>query len=459
MSFYSKQEEIEANNKTNNMQMYDHQNNDDSNNLFTNNNNNDGHYQNEEEIKQEEFDNNNKKGKGGGKGDEFSTNYDVIIESFEHMNLSEDLLRGIFSYGWEKPSGIQQRAIRPMIEGRDIIAQAQSGTGKTGTFSISSLQRIDLNNQQCQVLILSPTREIANQTFEVASSLGIYLIDKHGLTIHKCIGGTSIRDDIYQLSSGKQIIIGTPGRVNHVIQKGVLNLKSLSLFILDEADEMLSRGFKEQIYECFQYLPQDVQVSLVSATMPIEVLKLTKRFMRNNAVQILVKNKELTLDGIKQYYVDTEKEEFKLATLFDLYQSLTITQAIIFVNTRRKVMWLRDKMSQNDFTVSFIHGDLTQSDRELVMKEFRSGTSRVLISTDILSRGIDVQTVSLVINYDLPRFKESYIHRIGRSGRYGRKGCAINFVYNDDSEKLRELETFYNTIISELPAELNGITN
>eukprot|EP00483_Globobulimina_turgida_P003501 UN03507 len=239
-----------------------------------------------------------------------------------------------------------------------------------------------------------------------------------------------------------------------MISRGILRLKSLDLFILDEADEMLSRGFKEQIYECFQYLPQNVQAALFSATMPVEVLGLTKRFLRN-PVRILVKKEELTLDGVKQFYVAVEKEGYKLETLFDLYESLQIIQAIIFVNTRRKVMWLRDKMMQNDFTVSCIHGDLTPKERAFVMKEFRSGTTRVLISTDLLSRGIDVNTVSLVINYDLPRFKESYIHRIGRSGRYGKKGCAINFVPDEDAAQLRELETFYDTIIDELPAKVD----
>eukprot|EP00488_Nonionellina_sp_1-RS-2012_P001645 TRINITY_DN26_c0_g1_i6.p1 TRINITY_DN26_c0_g1~~TRINITY_DN26_c0_g1_i6.p1 ORF type:complete len:253 (+),score=103.42 TRINITY_DN26_c0_g1_i6:59-760(+) len=230
------------------------------------------------------------------------------------------------------------------------------------------------------------------------------------------------------------------------------------LFILDEADEMLSRGFKEQIYDCFQYLPQDVQVALFSATMPYQVLELTERFLRK-PVRILVKKEELTLDGIGQYYVAVEHEQYKLATLLDLYESLQIVQAIIFVNTRKKVQWLTDKMCQRDFTVSYIHGDLLPQERELVMREFRSGSSRVLISTDLLSRGIDVNAVSLVINYDLPRNKECYIHRIGRGGRYGKKGVAINFVTDDEEMKLRELETFYDTIIDELPKKVDGLTN
>eukprot|EP01084_Bolivina_argentea_P215728 366320_1 len=385
---------------------------------------------------------------------EFETNWDKIVESFDHMGLQDDLLRGIYAYGWEKPSGIQQRAIIPVVLKHDSICQAQSGTGKTGAFSIASLQRIDATNPACQVLILSPVRELARQTYEVINALKSYM----KITSHVCIGGTSVRDDIAALSTGRQIVVGTPGRVNSMISRGILRLKALHLFILDEADEMLSRGFKEQIYECFQYLPSEVQVALFSATMPLDVLQLSERFMRK-AVRILVKKEEITLDGIRQWYVAVDKEDYKLATLFDLYESLTIIQAIIFVNTKRKAVWLRDKMVQNDFTVSVIHGDMVPRERELVMKEFRSGTTRVLISTDLLARGIDVNTVSLVINYDLPRFQESYIHRIGRSGRYGKKGCAINFVPDEDEVMLRQLESFYDTQINELPAKMDDVAD
>jgi translation initiation factor 4A len=271
-----------------------------------------------------------------------------------------------------------------------------------------------------------------------------------------CVGGTAVRDDIRALEAGQHIVVGTPGRVNDMIQRGALKLDDLLLFCLDEADEMLSRGFKEQIYDCFQFLPPKVQVALFSATMPHEILQLTKRFMRD-PTRILVKKEELTLDGIKQHYVAVEKEDYKLATLVDLYETLTITQAIIYCNTRRKVDWLTDKMKQNDFTVSAMHGEMTQQGRELIMKEFRSGSTRVLITTDLLARGIDVQQVSLVINYDLPINRENYIHRIGRSGRFGRKGVAINFVTDEDEPCLRELEMFYNTKVEELPMDVGDI--
>jgi len=314
------------------------------------------------------------------------------------------------------------------------------------------LQRLEANEPQCQVLVLAPTRELAQQIHKVMKSLGTYL----EVTTRACVGGTAVREDITSLANGVQIVVGTPGRVNDMISRGALRLKALKLFCLDEADEMLSRGFKEQIYDCFQYLPSEVQVALFSATMPNEILQLTERFMRN-PVRILVKKEELTLDGIKQFYIAVQQEQYKLPTLLDLYENVQIQQAIIFVNSRRKAIWLQDQMKQNDFGVGTIHGDLAQRDRELIMKEFRSGSTRVLIATDLLARGIDVQNISLVVNYDLTRDKENYIHRIGRSGRYGRKGVAINFVSDVEEEMLYELEKFYQTKIQELPAELDGI--
>jgi len=229
-----------------------------------------------------------------------------------------------------------------------------------------------------------------------------------------------------------------------------LSLKSMKLFVLDEADEMLSRGFKDQIYDIFQFLPERVQVCLFSATMPAEILDISEKFMRD-PIKILVQKDELTLEGIKQFYIHVEKEDWKFDTLCDLYETLTITQAIIYCNFKRKVDTLTDKMAQRDFTVSSMHGDMDGTQRDNIMKEFRSGSSRVLITTDLLARGIDVQQVSLVINYDLPKNRESYIHRIGRSGRFGRKGVAINFVTDDDIRAMRELEAFYNTQIEEMP--------
>merc|ERR1712060_792693 len=380
------------------------------------------------------------------------TNYDEVIESFDDMGLKEDLLRGIYSYGFEKPSAIQQRAIKPLIMMRDTIAQAQSGTGKTATFTIGLLSNIDLSVRDCQALILAPTRELASQIVKVVMAIGDYL----NVSTMACIGGTNVRQDMDKLRAGVQLVVGTPGRVFDMINRRALLVDSIHFFVLDEADEMLSRGFKDQIYDVFQYLPSEVQVCLFSATMPVEILNMTKRFMRN-PVTILVKKEELTLDGIKQFYVMVEREEWKLDTLCDLYETLTITQAIIYCNTRQKTEWLQDKMTSRDFTVSCMHGEMDMSNRLLIMREFRSGSSRVLITTDLLARGIDVQQVSLVINYDLPINRENYIHRIGRSGRFGRKGVAINFVSQEDHRALREIEAFYRTEIEEMPMDVSDL--
>jgi len=374
------------------------------------------------------------------------SNWDHACPTFDEMGLKEDLLRGIYAYGFEKPSTIQQRGIVPIVKGFDTIAQAQSGTGKTATFTIGVLERIDLGNRNCQALILAPTRELANQSHKVVCSIGDYL----NVVCHACIGGTKVADDIDMLRRGVHIVVGTPGRVFDMIDRRALDARAVKIFVLDEADEMLSRGFTDQIYDVFRKLPENVQVGLFSATMPDEVLEMTGKFM-NDPKRILVKRDELTLEGIKQFYVAVEREEWKLDTLCDLYETLTITQAIIYCNARRKVDWLTEQLHSRDFTVSALHGDMDQRERELIMKEFRSGSSRVLITTDLLARGIDVQQVSLVINYDLPKDRENYIHRIGRSGRFGRKGVAINFIVSEDVRVLRDIEQFYNTQIEEMP--------
>merc|ERR1711937_543801 len=219
---------------------------------------------------------------------------------------------------------------------------------------------------------------------------------------------------------------------------------------------MLNHGFQAQIYDIYRYMPASTQVVLMSATLPASVLEITRKFM-NDPIRILVKRDELTLEGIKQFFVAVEREEWKFNTLCDLYDTLTITQAVIFCNTKRKVDWLTEKMREANFTVSSMHGDMPQKEREAIMKEFRAGESRVLITTDVWARGLDVQQVSLVINYDLPTNRENYINRIGRSGRFGRKGLAINFVRNDDLRILRDIEQYYSTQIDELPMNVEDL--
>jgi len=397
-----------------------------------------------------------RKGRGNIRDDDDKLEFDIesegkqqevkLYSTFDSMGLREELLRGIYGYGFEKPSAIQQRAIVPIVTGRDVIAQAQSGTGKTATFSIGILQSIDTQLNETQALVLSPTRELAQQIQKVCLALGDYM----SVQVHSCIGGKSVGEDIKKLDLGVQVVSGTPGRVFDMISRRNLRTRNIKMLILDEADEMLSRGFKEQIYDVYRYLPPATQVVVVSATLTNDVLSMTKKFM-SDPIRILVKRDELTLEGIKQFFVAVEKEEWKFDTLCDLYDTLTITQAVIFCNTRRKVDWLTDKMRKANFTVASMHGDMIQSERDEIMKSFRSGENRVLITTDIWARGIDVQQVSLVINYDLPNNRELYIHRIGRSGRFGRKGVAINFVKSDDIRILRDIEQFYSTQIDEMP--------
>jgi ATP-dependent RNA helicase len=314
---------------------------------------------------------------------EFETSEDVeVCPTFDAMNLNENLLRGIYSYGFEKPSAVQQRSIRPIIKGRDVIAQAQSGTGKTATFSISMLQKLDTNIRETQALVLSPTRELAQQIQKVVLAIGDFM----NVQCHACIGGTSTGEDMRKLDHGQHIVSGTPGRVIDMIKRGSLRTRHIKMLILDEADEMLNLGFKEQIYEVYRHLPPQTQVVLVSATLPHEILEITTKFM-TDPIRILVKRDELTLEGIKQFFVAVEREEWKFDTLCDLYDTLTITQAVIFCNTKRKVNWLTEKMREANFTVSSMHGDMKQEERDTIMKEFRAGDTRVLITTDVWARG------------------------------------------------------------------------
>jgi translation initiation factor 4A len=378
-------------------------------------------------------------------------NWTETVDTFDDLNLKKDLLRGIYGYGFEKPSPIQSKAILPIIQNRDIIAQAQSGTGKTGAFVISTLQLIDTAVNEVQGLILCPTRELAQQNCKVYQLIGEYMKVK----VHAFIGGTAVKNDMTQANNGVHVVVGTPGRVLDMLNKKIIKLDYLKIFCLDEADEMLSRGFLENIKQVFPFIPTTSQIALFSATMPKDIIELTKQFM-NKPVKILVKNEQLTLEGIKQYYVPLKKE-WKLEILLNLYKMMEISQAIIFCNSKKTVDYLTEEMTKRNFVVSSIHSDLQQQEREKVMREFRNGASRVLVTTDLMARGIDVYQVSLVINYDLPRLKETYIHRIGRSGRLGRKGTAINFMTPEDKEELEGLQKYYNTTIEELPSDLSSI--
>jgi translation initiation factor 4A len=378
-------------------------------------------------------------------------------QSFEPINRWDDLdidpqiLRSIYAYGFEAPSPIQRKGIRPIVEGRDVIGQAQSGTGKTATFTIGALARVDLTQNTNQILVMSPTHELTRQITKVMKSLSEMMT---GIRIKTIVGGSSIDDDVaYMRDTPPHIIVGCPGRVYDMIRRRHINASTLKLVILDEADEMLSQGFKDQIYNIFQYLNTEVQIALFSATLPPNIASLTDKFMRN-PVRIKVAAEQLTLEGIKQYFVALDDDRQKYITLKDLYGTLSASQCIIYCNSVNRVVELYDAMKEDNFPVCCIHSGMDPSQREAAMTEFRNGISRVIISSNVTARGIDVQQVSIVINFDIPRDVHTYIHRIGRSGRWGRKGTGINFITRRDVAKIKEIEEYYHCQINELPQSL-----
>jgi len=374
------------------------------------------------------------------------------VDDFDKFEIDEKILRGIYSMGYEIPSVIQRKAVQPMLKGHDLIAQAQSGSGKTACFLIGSMQKVDVSINKPQVVIVCHNRELAQQIYYNFECLNQYLKLKGALIM----GGTVVEDNFRALDAGAQFIVGTPGRIYDMMKRYVLKTDQVKAFIMDEADEMLSKGFKEQIYEIFQFIPKKCQVCIFSATMTEEALELTKKFIPN-AVKILVKPEKVTVEGIKQFYLGIESETWKLETLFDLYERLQISQTIIFVNSINKAEFIRDKLEEENFIVSCIHSGMSQVERDKIMTSFRTGESRVLVATDVIARGIDVQQVSIVINYDMPKYCETYVHRIGRSGRYGRKGIAINFVVDDDKLQLDRIKRYYRTNIEPLPENIKDM--
>jgi len=376
------------------------------------------------------------------------------INTWDDLNLKNDLLRGIYSYGFEKPSDIQKKAILPIINGKDTIAQAQSGTGKTGTFAISCLQNIDPTNKNTQAIIIAPTHELVKQIYNVISSLGSMMND---VTIKTIIGGTSIQDDATEMRKKcPQIIVGTAGRIFDMIKRKYIRTKHMKLFILDEADEMLSKGFKDQIYNIFQHFNDDIQVAIFSATMPIEVLELTNKFMKE-PIKIILKNEELSLDGIQQCFLACVGDNDKFDMLKRLFSYISVSQCIIYCNNVNRVNDLQNAMNKEGFSVCCIHSSMNKSEREAAFNNFRSGSYRVLISSNVTSRGIDIQQVSTVINFDIPKCVHTYLHRIGRSGRWGRKGLAINFITQNDIQYMRNIENHYKISINELPDDVRKI--
>jgi translation initiation factor 4A len=369
------------------------------------------------------------------------------------MELKTPLLHGIYSYGFKNPSEIQSLAVTPIREGRCVVAQAQSGTGKTGAFTIGILDSIDLSSRTTQALILSPTRELADQTFVFFIEIGHRM---PGLEVVLLKGGVGVQDSQEAAASLPHVAVATPGRAVDLIQTGFLRCENMKVICLDEADRLLSENFIDQIQSIVSYLPENVQTLLFSATIPEETFTIMSEFI-HDPVKILVKAEKLTLEGIRQFYVNAEQRSAKFGTLIDIYGHMSIQKAIIFANTKPAVDELERGLTDAGFQVAAIHGGLSQIDRDRIMKDFRKGMSRVLVSTDLLARGIDVQQVTLVINYELPNDYEDYLHRIGRSGRYGRKGVAINLIDTTERPAITALQEFYQTKIEELPADFAEI--
>lgn len=378
--------------------------------------------------------------------DEYDEN--KIITKWDDCVKNENLLRGIYAYGFENPSPIQTKAIYPITCRKDIVAQAQSGTGKTGAFTIGSLALIDSELLETQAILLAPTHELANQTASVCTALGSNMAN---LCVKKFIGGASVMDDRKSIEeTNPHVAVGCPGRIFDLIRRRILNVNSLRIIIIDEADEMLSKGFQEQIQSIFQMLPHNVQVGIFSATLTKEVMDLTPRFM-TDPVKITMAADKLTLDGIRQYYIASEYDDDKFDSLKKLFKLISVNQCIIYCNSVHRVSQLCDAMRNEGFAVDCIHRNMNKLEREHAFRNFRSGQTRFLVSSNITARGIDIQQVSVVINFDITQDMHTYLHRIGRSGRWGRKGTAINFITPRDIRTMREIESYYHIQIEQLP--------
>lgn len=373
------------------------------------------------------------------------------IKSWDDLEIESSILRSIYAHGFETPSEIQKKAIPPIKKSCDLIAQAQSGTGKTGAFVVGALSQLDLSSKTTQIIVLAPTHELVTQICTVFRNLSEFM---EGIVIRTLVGGTTVMDDIQDLRNNvPHVVVGCTGRVFDMMKRRALSTQYTRLCILDEADEMLSFGFKDQIYNIFQQLPSNVQIALFSATMPPDILHLTSKFMRN-PTKITMQPQELNLEGIKQYFIAINNDFDKLDCLKDLFSRLTVSQTIIYANDVRRVKDLYEMMSKDGFAVCCIHREMGKQERADTIRQFREGQFRMLISSNITARGIDVQQVNTVINFDIPRSVDVYLHRIGRSGRWGRKGVAINFVTKMDVRQMKIIESHYKVNIEEMPADL-----
>jgi len=378
-------------------------------------------------------------------------NKEIIDNNEEHKNfdklvLNKDILKGLYLNKFNVPSSIQVRGIESISTGKDCIIQSQSGTGKTATFLIGILNMLNKNSTN-KVLILTPTRELANQVYSVASNIIQY--SKHTITL--CTGGTEFKNYT------TDIVIGTIGRILHMIELKKLPINNITNFIIDEADSMTNEKDCIELNKLINQIPKDSQKVLISATLTSSVFRVTDKIMKN-PIKILLKNADVAVELISQFYIDVEAEENKFDVFIDIYNLISTTQAIIFCNTIRKVEWLAEQLKAQNFPITTIHGKMTPQERNNIVQEFRDGKTRLLLTTDLLARGIDVQQVNLVICFDMPPDKETYIHRIGRCGRFNKKGVSISFIKMQDNTEMKLLNMMKNTYkinIKEMPENID----
>ncbi|KAI9246275.1 ATP-dependent RNA helicase DHH1 [Phascolomyces articulosus] len=367
---------------------------------------------------------------------------------FEDYFLKRELLMGIFEAGFERPSPIQEESIPIALTGRDILARAKNGTGKTAAFVIPTLEKVNSKKNKIQALILVPTRELALQTSQVCKTLGKHL----GVQVMVTTGGTTLKDDIMRLGEIVHIVVGTPGRILDLASKGVADFSEATTFVMDEADKLLSPEFTPVIEQLIQFFPNDRQIMLFSATFPMVV----KSFREKHLVKPYEINlmDDLTLKGVTQFYAYVEEKQ-KVHCLNTLFSKLQINQSIIFCNSTNRVELLAKKITELGYSCFYSHARMLQSNRNRVFHDFRGGVCRNLVCSDLLTRGIDIQAVNVVINFDFPKNAETYLHRIGRSGRYGHLGLAINLITYEDRFNLYKIERELGTEIRPIPAEID----
>lgn len=363
---------------------------------------------------------------------------------FEDYCLKRELLMGIFEKGWEAPSPIQEASIPIALTGRDILARAKNGTGKTGAYIIPILERIDVTKDKIQALIIVPTRELALQTSQICIE-----ISKHmGCKVMATTGGTNLKEDIMRLQQQVHVVIATPGRILDLMKKGLAVMDKCGMLVMDEADKLLSQDFKNMLDNVISFLPQDRQILLYSATFPCTVDQFIKKHMHNPYEINLME--ELTLKGITQYYAYVQEKQ-KVHCLNTLFSKLQINQSIIFCNSTQRVELLAKKITELGYSCFYIHAKMRQDHRNRIFHDFRNGACRNLVCSDLFTRGIDIQAVNVVINFDFPKMSETYLHRIGRSGRFGHLGIAINLITYDDRFALHKIESELGTEIKPIP--------